>query len=79
MDSQQRAGEESALPFRSSRLFHVDNKWYFTTREGTIEGPYAQKFKAEEALQAYIAIIEFNLIDEETSRQFKPQPLESME
>jgi len=40
--------------FRSDRYFVVDGKWYFTTREGTNEGPFASADEARSRLVQYL-------------------------
>jgi Domain of unknown function (DUF6316) len=40
--------------FRSCRMMEDGGQWYFQTREGSIEGPFEDKFDAMEALEAYI-------------------------
>jgi Domain of unknown function (DUF6316) len=40
--------------FRSDRFFVVDGKWYFTTREGSNEGPFASSEEAVAALRQYL-------------------------
>jgi hypothetical protein len=40
--------------FRSDRYFVVDAKWYFTTREGTNEGPFASADEARSRLIQYL-------------------------
>jgi hypothetical protein len=40
--------------FRSDRFFVVDGKWYFTTREGSNEGPFESAEKARHALKQYL-------------------------
>ena len=40
--------------FRSDRYFLVDGKWYFTTREGTNEGPFVSADDARRALTQYL-------------------------
>ncbi|MEH6609773.1 MAG: DUF6316 family protein [Halioglobus sp.] len=40
--------------FRSERIFSNDQRWYFHTREGTIEGPYQNEGIAKEQLKFYI-------------------------
>lgn len=51
--------------FRTERLEHAGGKWYFATREGTMEGPYADKDKAMEGLNAYINVVEFRLVEKQ--------------
>ncbi|MCK0107259.1 DUF6316 family protein [Marinobacter sp. S0848L] len=57
MDTQQRAGEKSPPPFRSSRFFCVGGKWYFTTREGFDSGPFASKERAEIGLKRFLHVV----------------------
>ena len=52
--SKSRRGEKRQLRFRSQRMFVVDNKWYFSTREGEEMGPYATREKAEAELVRYL-------------------------
>lgn len=40
--------------FRSDRYFVVDKKWYFTTREGTNEGPFDSAEAARQGLARYL-------------------------
>jgi hypothetical protein len=49
-----RIGETDKRWFRSGRFTHVNNKWFFTTREFTEEGPFASKQEAEMELLLYI-------------------------
>ncbi len=42
-----RKGEELKVQFRSSRVYQVDDAWYFSTREGINLGPYATREDAE--------------------------------
>ena len=41
--------------FRSNRFECVDGQWYFSTREGTQEGPFADLAEAKNRLAEYIA------------------------
>ncbi len=49
-----RSGEDGAIPFRSGRFFNIDSNWYFSCREGEIQGPYSSRDEAEAALSLYI-------------------------
>ena len=40
--------------FRSDRYFVVDGKWYFTTREGSNEGPFLSSDDAKKGLRQYL-------------------------
>ncbi|WP_419711428.1 DUF6316 family protein [Pseudomonas sp. NFX224] len=43
-----------ALHFRSDRLCRVNGELYFSTRENTLEGPFANAEAAVREVQAYI-------------------------
>lgn len=49
-----RNGEEEKTWFRTDRFFCVDNKWYFSTREGTSIGPYHTKEDARQGMALYV-------------------------
>ena len=50
-----RKGESEAQPrYRKSRFFMAIDKWYFLTREGTVEGPFKRRLEAEKNLNSYI-------------------------
>ena len=40
--------------YRTGRMIEEGQKWYFQTREETIEGPYEDEIDAAQALEAYI-------------------------
>jgi hypothetical protein len=40
-----------------SRVFVDRGRWYFNTREGTVEGPYADKQSAERFLESYVQVL----------------------
>ena len=52
--------------YRTERLTEEGGQWYFTTREGTIEGPFEDKFKAIEGLQRFLRIKELALLSEDS-------------
>jgi hypothetical protein len=43
-----------------SRVYCEDGVWYFRTREGTLEGPFADKYSAEKILESYIQVMRSN-------------------
>lgn len=55
--------------FRSDRMREEDGKWYFRTREGTVEGPYDDKAKAADQLDSYIKL----KISEQASSEVPPR------
>jgi hypothetical protein len=60
--------------FRCDRFVKINNDWHFTTREQTMEGPFASKQAAAEGLQRYIEISQshvFNPGEHNTINQFR--------
>lgn len=43
--------------FRSERFFSEGSRWYFSTREGTIEGPFDSRAEAERELMLYLRLL----------------------
>ena len=58
---------ETRTFFRSDRLQQDGGKWYFYTREGTMEGPFEDKVEALEALDKYITIMKLELIEPDSN------------
>lgn len=55
MADDKRAGEdEKKRHFRAERFSVSNGKFYFSTREMTLEGPYASRDEAERELAMYI-------------------------
>jgi len=54
-----RTGETSMPPFRTDRLYQVDGRWYFVTREKTREGPYLNRIDATLGVQQYVSRVSF--------------------
>ncbi len=44
--------------YRPGRFFVEDGKWYYHTREGSIEGPFQHRLEAEQNLKTYINIFD---------------------
>ena len=53
MDDQRKTDIEINTLFRTSRFVQTGGKWFFFTREGTMEGPFGFKHEAEERLETY--------------------------
>ncbi len=49
-----RRGEDERMYFRSDRFYSIDNKYFFSTREGDEVGPFDCKEDAELALERYV-------------------------
>ena len=56
MSTQRNADSGTRKQFRTERFFCQEGLWYFNTREGTIEGPYATRKCAAQYLQTFIAL-----------------------
>jgi len=51
----QRVGDsQAATHYRSDRISAVNGQYFFSTREGTLEGPYFTRFDAEREVAQYI-------------------------
>lgn len=46
--------DSDSLHFRSDRILHQDGGFFFSTREGTVEGPFPTREQAEVAAALYI-------------------------
>ena len=54
MNDRRRQDTSHPPAFRSSsRVFSVGNEWYFSTREGSDEGPFDTREEAEAALALF--------------------------
>ncbi len=54
---QNRAGELGNVPGRSERFLADNDQWYFQTREGAVEGPYASRNQASKALGDFLEFL----------------------
>lgn len=45
---------QAATHYRSDRISSVNGQYFFSTREGTLEGPYFTRFDAEREVMQYI-------------------------
>lgn len=64
-----RAGEAGFQSyFRCERYFQINGQWHFTTREQTVEGPFASKSAAAEGLQRYIEMMSCKVFDTEEQK-----------
>ena len=58
--------------FRSSRFFKQEGKWFFYTREGTMEGPFSELQDAEARLNEYIKILNSGFMPEDSKLGLEP-------
>jgi hypothetical protein len=58
--------------FRSGRFFKNNGKWYFNTREGTMEGPFEEQTEAESKLNEYIKIMNSGFLPRDSELALEP-------
>ncbi len=66
---------QSKSKFRSDRLHKENGKWYFTTREGSLEGPFEDKVHALNQLETYINVMKLNLVESDSDLAKLDRPL----
>lgn len=54
MSAKRKNDHQQRTWFRADRFFQHEGRWYFHTREGSMEGPFADRFAARERMEAYI-------------------------
>jgi hypothetical protein len=62
MANQRKTDKQAATKYRTSRFMKEGEKWYFSTREGTMEGPFTFKHEAEERLENYKKVMSSGFI-----------------
>ncbi len=68
-----RSGESDKTWFRGERIMHVNDKWYFLTREMTQEGPFSSRHEAEMELNLYIRHVNDSLYNNSHALKRKAQ------
>ena len=63
MSIKRSSDSEPGTFFRSDRFFQETGKWYFLTREGTVEGPFDDPAKAKDRLESYIKVVTSGMIN----------------
>ena len=72
MEKKRSTDAYAKLQFRSDRFFLDGGKWFFDTREGTVEGPYGDKKAAELNLDNYIKVTVSQFIGEAEALEIQP-------
>ena len=75
MHNHRRADKETTTQYRTSRYYKEGEKWYFYTREGTMEGSFAFKQEAEERLENYKKIMASGFIPQDSELSIQPLDL----
>ena len=55
MSEKRYSDKQTRTWFRGDRFFQHEGKWFFYTREGTMEGPFDDKYHAFERMERYVA------------------------
>ena len=53
----------------SNRIQEVDGKWFYATREGSVEGPFGNREAAQQSLEGYSQFASCKLVDQESLRR----------
>ncbi len=71
-----RTGEENldCQFFRSDRLIQINQNWFFLTRGGQQEGPYATAAEAKQFLQMFLSLTQTELSDNNKPEPQLPRP-----
>jgi hypothetical protein len=72
MKNQRKTDTEAYRKFRPSRFIKDDGKWYFSTREATVEGPFGSRSEAESKLATYLKLIASGFMPRDTSLNLHP-------
>jgi hypothetical protein len=72
MDDQRATDMEAYSKFRPSRFIKDGGKWYFSTREGTMEGPFELKTDAEDRLDSYIKVMTSGFMPRNSKLSIQP-------
>ena len=72
MDGKRKDDLEKQARFRTDRIIQHDGKWFFCTREGTIQGPFVDHLEADYQLKMYIDIMASGLAGELSLEPLEP-------
>jgi len=70
--TRRRTDKETYSKFRPSRFIKAGGKWYFATREGTMEGPFEMRREAEYKLDSYIKVMVSGFVSGESQLSIHP-------
>jgi len=75
MDDRRKTDSKAYTRLRSDRILKSGGKWYFSTREGTIEGPFEIRREAEYRLENYIKVMVSGLLPLDCNLAIQPLDL----
>ena len=71
--SKRTSDTEAKTRYRSDRMIEQEGQWYFSTREGTIEGPFPGRVEAVNQLDRYIKVMQAELVSDIEGLSLEPQ------
>lgn len=72
MSDKRRGDTDERARFRTDRIFSEAGKWYFQTREKTIEGPFHTRADAELKLDGYLKVVKSGYLQDGSQLQMEP-------
>ncbi len=64
MGAKRKGDLKTRARFGFDRIFEDSGKWFFTTREGTLQGPFEDQFEANDELKMYLDAMASDLVGE---------------
>ena len=74
--TKRKADQRTQSHFRTNRVFKEGDKWFFHTREGTIEGPFHNELEARVQIDSYIKLTISGLLSDLDELSLEPLELE---
>ena len=62
---------QSGSTLRTERMFESGGRWYFYTREGSMEGPFETMLDAKDRLNVYLEILGLELLTDPSELQLQ--------
>ena len=71
MNRRKTDSQQGGTRFRTERMVTNGGRWYFYTREGSMEGPFETMLDAQERLEVYLEILDLKLLSEGSELQLQ--------
>ena len=72
MEAKRKGDLKTRTRFVSDRMFKHGDKWFFYTREGTVQGPFEDQLEARHQLNIYIEMMASRLAGELSLEPLEP-------
>ena len=69
---------ETLFCSRTERIYEKSGKWFFHTREGTIEGPFIDELEAKTWVELYVSLMCSGLLPVDGELSLEPTVLEQV-